>query len=52
MLGIARKNRSAPESAMGEYDLHERYSANRNATRSRFNHAQDHDSATRSRRAD
>jgi hypothetical protein len=39
--GIARKNRSARGTAIGDYHSHEHYSANRNRLRTRFHNAHD-----------
>jgi len=38
---IARKNRSARGTAIGDYHSHEHYFANRNRIGNRFHHAQD-----------
>jgi hypothetical protein len=38
---IARKNRSARGTAIGDYHSHEHYFANRNRIGNRFQHAQD-----------
>jgi hypothetical protein len=49
--GIARKNRSARGTAIGDYHSHEHYFANRNRIRNRFHDVQDRHAAARNDRA-